>query len=153
LRSLADGVQLVGYGSQLHNEASLAPTSPVKCLAHFIFHAPATTEIYTLSLHDALPICTSFSLTAQSAYLTQPDGQAIYSWGYGCSAGFMPTFAPATITTGFCNAMLVPAPTLIVTEGSTDTVTLTNNLPTSAGNTSILFPGFHVATSGGVTGS
>jgi FtsP/CotA-like multicopper oxidase with cupredoxin domain len=31
-------------------------------------------------------------------------------------------------------------------------VTLTNNLPTSAGNTSILFPGFQVATSGGVTG-
>src|SRR5690349_24374896 len=23
----------------------------------FFFHAPATTEIYTLSLHDALPIC------------------------------------------------------------------------------------------------
>src|SRR5439155_19942305 len=24
----------------------------------FFFHAPATPEIYTLSLHDALPICT-----------------------------------------------------------------------------------------------
>jgi len=31
-------------------------------------------------------------------------------------------------------------------------VTLTNNLPASAGNTSILFPGFQVATSNGVTG-
>src|SRR5438876_5722555 len=25
----------------------------------FFFNAPATTEIYTLSLHDALPICTA----------------------------------------------------------------------------------------------
>jgi len=33
-------------------------------------------------------------------------------------------------------------PTLVVTEGQTVTVTLTNALPTAAGNTSILFPGF-----------
>src|SRR5438874_12399814 len=26
------------------------------CLSSFFFNAPATTEIYTLSLHDALPI-------------------------------------------------------------------------------------------------
>ena len=26
----------------------------------------------------------TFNLTAQPAYLTQPDGQMIYSWGYGC---------------------------------------------------------------------
>src|SRR5207244_13150618 len=26
-------------------------------LYFFFFHAPSTTEIYTLSLHDALPIC------------------------------------------------------------------------------------------------
>ena len=37
-----------------------------------------------------------------------------------------------------------PGPTLIVTEGQTVTVNLTNNLPTSAGNTSMLFPGFTV---------
>ncbi len=40
--------------------------------------------------------------------------------------------------------MQVPGPTLIVTEGQTVTVTLTNSLPTAAGNTSILFPGFNV---------
>ena len=40
--------------------------------------------------------------------------------------------------------MQVPGPTLIVTEGQTVTVNLTNNLPTAAGNTSILFPGFQV---------
>src|SRR5436190_6417366 len=27
------------------------------CFVFFFFNAPATTEIYTLSLHDALPIC------------------------------------------------------------------------------------------------
>jgi FtsP/CotA-like multicopper oxidase with cupredoxin domain len=48
--------------------------------------------------------------------------------------------------------MQVPGPTLIVTEGQTVTVNLTNNLPTSAGNTSILFPGFNVTTTGGVAG-
>jgi FtsP/CotA-like multicopper oxidase with cupredoxin domain len=40
--------------------------------------------------------------------------------------------------------MQVPGPTLIVTEGQTVTVTLTNGLPTAAGNTSILFPGFQL---------
>src|SRR5467141_1840919 len=51
-----------------------------------------------------------------------------------------------------CPNMQVPGPTLIVTEGQTVTVNLTNNLPAAAGNTSILFPGFNVATSGGVAG-
>ena len=48
--------------------------------------------------------------------------------------------------------MQVPGPTLIVTEGQTVTVNLTNNLPVPAGNTSILFPGFKVTATGGVTG-
>jgi FtsP/CotA-like multicopper oxidase with cupredoxin domain len=48
--------------------------------------------------------------------------------------------------------MQVPGPTLVVTEGQPVTVTLTNNLPASAGNTSILFPGFAVTASGGVAG-
>src|SRR5246127_4328312 len=82
--------------------------------------------------HAAAPGITgpAFNLTAQQAYLTQPDGNAIYSWGYGCTTA--PTgFAPAGITTGFCNTMQVPGPTLIVTEGQTVTVTLTNSLPSS----------------------
>ncbi len=36
----------------------------------------------------------TFSLTAQDAYLNQPDGNAVYSWGYGCVAGTSPTFVP-----------------------------------------------------------
>jgi FtsP/CotA-like multicopper oxidase with cupredoxin domain len=103
--------------------------------------------------HAAAPGITgpTFNLTAQQAYLTQPDGQAIYSWGYGCN-GSPAGFAPAAITNTFCDPMQVPGPTLIVKEGDTVSVTLTNNLPTAAGNTSILFPGFQVTTTGGVAG-
>jgi hypothetical protein len=92
---------------------------------------------------------TTFNLTAKADFINQPDGQAVYSWGYGCT-GNTPgsaNFAPAAITSGFCNDMQIPGPTLIVTEGDTVTVTLTNSLPPSAGNTSILFPGFNVTTS------
>lgn len=92
---------------------------------------------------------TSFNLTAKADFINQPDGQSVYSWGYGCT-GNKPdpaTFAPAAITSGFCNDMQIPGPTLIVTEGESITVTLTNSLPPSAGNTSILFPGFNVTTS------
>ena len=82
-----------------------------------------------------------FNLTAAPAYLNQPDGQAVYSWGYGCN-GSPSGYAPAGLTkTTFCNAMQVPGPTLIVTEGDAVTVALTNSLPNAAGNTSILFPG------------
>jgi FtsP/CotA-like multicopper oxidase with cupredoxin domain len=92
---------------------------------------------------------TTFNLTAQQAYLNQPDGEAIYSWGYGCAtapAGFAPTLPNQT-----CPSMQVPGPTLIVHEGTTTapvtiTVNLTNNLPAAAGNTSILFPGLNVTT-------
>jgi hypothetical protein len=94
----------------------------------------------------------TFLLTAQDAFLNQPDGEAVYSWGYGCATGFAPTFLPAAISGANCSTMQVPGPTLIVKEGATVTVQLTNNLPSAAGNTSILFPGFQVTATGGVTG-
>src|SRR5258708_9225003 len=71
----------------------------------------------------------TFNLTAQPAYLSQPDGQTVYSWGYGCRiapAGF----APSAIAGASCSTMQVPGPTLIVTAGQTVTVNLTNRLPT-----------------------
>src|SRR5437762_13219775 len=104
----------------------------------------------------------TFNLTAQPAYISQPDGQAVYSWGYGCrTAPSTSNFVPASLSaavpgnlpvTPFCSTMQVPGPTLVVREGQAVTVQLTNNLPTSAGNTSILFPGFNVTATGGVTG-
>ena len=95
---------------------------------------------------------TTFNLTAQAAYISQPDGQMVYSWGYGCASTTGTTFAPATIAGATCPAMQVPGPTLIVTEGQTVTVNLSNGLPNAAGNTSILFPGFNVTATGGAIG-
>jgi FtsP/CotA-like multicopper oxidase with cupredoxin domain len=95
----------------------------------------------------------TFNLTAQPAFITQPDGSFVYSWGYGCNGaptGFNP---PASLMQNAnCPTMQVPGPTLIVTQGQTVTVNLVNNLPARAGNTSILFPGFNVTTTGGVAG-
>jgi FtsP/CotA-like multicopper oxidase with cupredoxin domain len=102
----------------------------------------------------------TFYLTAQQAFLNQPDGEAVYSWGYGCDPAHAPAssaFVPAAIkdpagNPPTCPTMQVPGPTLIVTEGQTVTVNLLNGLPTAAGNTSILFPGFTVTATGGAAG-
>jgi len=107
----------------------------------------------------------TFNLDAAPAYLTQPDGRMIYSWGYGCgvapsspapgaapAASAPAAFLPAAIAGASCSTMQVPGPTLIVTQGQQVTVNLYNGLPAAAGNTSILFPGFTVAASGGVAG-
>jgi FtsP/CotA-like multicopper oxidase with cupredoxin domain len=95
----------------------------------------------------------NFSLVAKPAFITQPDGSAVYSWGYGCN-GAPTAYLPATIATAptSCSDMQIPGPTLIVHEGDSVQVTLTNSLPGAAGNTSILFPGFNVTPSNGVDG-
>src|ERR1700722_7367236 len=112
--------------------------------------APTLALLLAAGAHAAVPGITgpAFNLTAQTAFLNQPDGEQVYSWGYGCggaAGAIAPTgFAPAAITTAACPTMQVPGPTLIVTEGQTVTVKLYNGLPAAAGNTSILFPGFVV---------
>src|SRR5579862_6895976 len=111
----------------------------------------AVTLLLTPAAFAAAPGITStagtagtFNLTVQDGYLNQPDGEAVYSWGYGCATGSTPNFVPKAINGAFCNTMQVPGPTMVVTEGMTVTISLTNNLPTAAGNTSILFPGFQL---------
>jgi FtsP/CotA-like multicopper oxidase with cupredoxin domain len=97
----------------------------------------------------------SFSLNAEAARISQPDGASIYAWGYGCAAGSTVNFVPASVGTtagANCPTMQIPGPTLVVNQGDTVTVTLTNNLPAAAGNTSILFPGFKVKATGGAPG-
>jgi FtsP/CotA-like multicopper oxidase with cupredoxin domain len=106
----------------------------------------------TATAHAAAPGITGPNSNLQPDGATrlpdQPDGQAIYSWGYGCKSA--PSgYAPAAITNATCGTMQVPGPTLIVKEGETRHRNADNNLPPAAGNTSILFPGFQVATSGG----
>ena len=107
------------------------------------------------SAYAAVPGITgpTFNLTAQQAYLNQPDGEAIYSWGYGCNgtpAGFLP--AAAIMPGSTCPSMQVPGPTLIVHENDLVTINLLNGLPAAVGNTSMLFPGFTVTATGGVAG-
>src|SRR5262249_51456036 len=94
----------------------------------------------------------SFNLSATPAYISQPDGTGVYSWGYGCTSGFVPGFVPTTIGGASCPTMQIPGPTRVVNEGDNVTITLTNNLPAAAGNTSILFPGFAVTATGGSPG-
>ncbi|MGB8325458.1 MAG: multicopper oxidase family protein [Candidatus Acidiferrum sp.] len=116
--------------------------------------APMMALFLGAAAHAAVPGITgpTFNLTAQTAFLNQPDGNAVYSWGYGCNGTPSGTAPAAMAGSVACPSMQVPGPTLIVTEGQTVTVTLTNNLPTPVGNTSILFPGFVVTATGGVQG-
>src|SRR5205085_11494829 len=45
------------YRCILYNTYTHSTFTPVTLCFLFFFNDPATTEIYTLSLHDALPIC------------------------------------------------------------------------------------------------
>jgi FtsP/CotA-like multicopper oxidase with cupredoxin domain len=128
-------------------------------MIHDLAHDPARSLLLATAIsaaallaspaHAASPGITgsTFNLDAKAAYISQPDGASIYSWGFGCSAA--PSgFAPAGMSGANCPDMQLPGPTLIVNEGATVTVTLTNNLPVAAGNTSMLFPGFDVTATG-----
>src|SRR5258708_40065046 len=42
-------------------------------LFFFFFNDTATTEIYTLSLHDALPICTRVSVVVGAVFHEEPE--------------------------------------------------------------------------------
>ena len=120
-------------------------------MASWLFVAGAVLGLLShVTAHAAVPGVsgTTFTLTASPNFISQPDGNMIYSWGYGCttSTTSIPTGA------GACSGMQVPGPTLILTEGVPVSVTLTNGLPLAVGNTSIVFPGFSVSTSGGTPG-
>lgn len=80
---------------------------------------------------------TSFDLVARADHVSSPDGGSLLSWGYALGTG----------------RMQYPGPTLILREGDTVTVTLQNQLPASAGNVSVLFPGLTVSATGGVAGA
>src|ERR1700756_1456104 len=127
--------------------------NPKNCreLSRFLSLAVAVMALlFVASAHAAAPGIkgTAFNLNAGPGYSSQPDGELIYSWGYGCT-GASPapaSFSPSTVAGATCPTMQLPGPTLIVTEGVAFTVTLTNNLPAPAGNTSIVFPGMKVTT-------
>lgn len=75
----------------------------------------------------------TFALTTGADYLSTGDGNSVLFWGYGVG-----------------NSSQYPGPTLIVTQGATVTVNLTNNLPVPV---SVVFPGqANVQTMGGAPG-
>ncbi|MEP7088805.1 MAG: hypothetical protein ABI776_01755 [Nocardioidaceae bacterium] len=64
----------------------------------------------------------TFSLTARDGYVSTPDGNSMFMWGYGMSSG----------------KFQLPGPVLCVTSGEKVRVILHNTLPEA---TSIVFPG------------
>lgn len=77
---------------------------------------------------------TSFTFTAKSGYISTPDGNSIYMWGYALNN----------------STMQYPGPTLILNQGDTVTITLNNTLPVPV---SIVFPGqANVTATGGQAG-
>src|SRR5258707_12564343 len=59
-----------------------------------------------------------FYLTAKDAYISQPDGAAVYFWGDRCGSKKPPSgFFPAAITDADCLPLQVPRPELDATEG------------------------------------
>ncbi|MGB8339083.1 MAG: multicopper oxidase domain-containing protein [Burkholderiales bacterium] len=77
----------------------------------------------------------TFNLTARADYVTTADGFMVYNWGYA---------------NGAAGTMQYPGPTLIVNQGDTVTVNLTNTLPAPV---SIVFPGQSgIVPTGGVNG-
>ena len=91
----------------------------------------------------------TFNLTAQEGRIIMGDGETAYIWGYAST-----TNVNAVCPAGNC--VQYPGPTLIVNQGETVVVNLTNLIPTLPGNTpqntSIVFPGQSVTPSGGVAG-
>src|SRR5688572_33363698 len=97
-----------------YSKLSLQMSTGVFCI--FFFHDTATTEIYTLSLHDALPIWSN------QANRWQPNGTSIEFRVYlpGSPAGFPPsssrlsyqlitihwalTLAPETLIANYCRS-------------------------------------------------
>jgi FtsP/CotA-like multicopper oxidase with cupredoxin domain len=123
------------------------------CMSVLVLAATAHAAAPGITGTSASPGHVSFDLSAAPGFVSQPDGNSIYTWGYGCAsqpAGFLPTtiLPPAA----GCPDMQLPGPTLIVHQGDVVTIKLHNNLPAAAGNTSILFPGFTVSSAGGLPG-
>ena len=55
----------------------------------------------------------TFNLSASAGAISEPDGAAIYAWGYGCAsapAGFAPVFATGTGPAPSCGLMQLPGP-------------------------------------------
>ncbi len=88
----------------------------------------------------------TFNLTAKVDHISTADGGSILLWGY----------ADDDDQAGFGTRAQYPAPTMIVNQGETVTINLTNGLSVSAGdvpNVSMVFPGQDVTASCSTAGT
>ncbi len=112
----------------------------------------AVTLLLASAAHAAAPGITgpTFSLDRAAGFHQPARRELVYSWGYGCVTGpaasaFAPAMAHATAELQHHAGTRAHTDRHGAYTGTTTvTVTLTNNLPAAAGNTSILFPGFQV---------
>jgi len=70
--------------------------------------AAAFASLLAVPAQAAVPGITgpTFTLRAGPAYISQPDGTSVYSWGYGCT-GAPAGYAPTAIS-GSCGTMQIP---------------------------------------------
>ena len=85
-----------------------------------------------------------FSFTARAGEVGTPDGGSVHFWGYEDAGGHDGLIPGGPLPQ-------YPGPTLIVTQGDTVQITLTNNLPFGQ-PVSIVFPGHNASASGGTAG-
>src|SRR2546428_592853 len=81
--------------SDLEIRRSAEVLTAVVSVAEFFFNDTATTEIYALSLHDALPICEESTLTTSVTVLKDPDVIVVRSQPT-TPAGTLPPSLPET---------------------------------------------------------
>ena len=122
-------VDAVGY-RVIRTAVGTAPSS-VGLLGSVLATAPlsfndtglaATTYVANTANPVVFPATSSFVLNATTGYISTPDGNAIFMWGYANGNG----------------AFQYPGPILCVNEGDRVTITLKNSLPVA---TSLVFPG------------
>ncbi len=101
--------------------SSSAAAPPVRQAEGLVCTPGSTADFYHPPVAP-IPTNPSFVLTAQDGYITTPDGNSVYMWGYANGSG----------------AYQDPGPVLCVNEGDTVTITLRNLLPVA---TSLQFPG------------
>lgn len=98
----------------------------VLCVLAAAREAPAKVDGITGSGNGTPAAPRTFNLVATDASLVTGDGNTIYAWGYADRAS---------------GTMQYPGPTLIVNQGDSVTVNLSNALPPAAVPVSIVFPG------------
>ena len=89
---------------------------------------------------------------AAPGYISQPDGRQRLYVGLWLRQRARARIPACDHHRRSCPTMQLPGPTLIVNQGDTVTVTLTNNLPRPRAIPRSCFPGFTVTATGGVPG-